>query len=182
DSAYWAALAPGAAEEAGRAAAGLSVPLGLAGRRALDLACGVGRYSRALAAGGAAVVGLDLSAPLLAAARRASASGVAVVRGGMRRLPFRRAAFGGVASMFPRVGYFEHVAEDRQVLAEVARVVGAGGVFVLDTLHAAFVRATLVPETERSVGRWTVLEQRSIDGERVVKRIRMRSGDEVREY
>ena len=37
----------------------------LAGRRILDLGCGKGRFARALAAQGASVVGLDLSAAML---------------------------------------------------------------------------------------------------------------------
>src|SRR5262249_28118334 len=122
DATYLDAYAHRDEEEARRAVAGLFAPLGLAGRRVLDLACGAGRYSRALAAGGATVVGLDLSAPLLAAASRTVTADVAFVRGDMRCLPFRDATFEVVASMFTSFGYFEKAGEDRQVLAEVARV------------------------------------------------------------
>src|SRR6185369_4290246 len=51
----------------------------VSGRRVLDLGCGEGAYSRALAARGARVTGIDGSATLIAAATaRAAAAGLAV--------------------------------------------------------------------------------------------------------
>src|SRR5437016_574445 len=46
----------------------------VAGRRILDLACGHGRFSRELARRGAAVLGIDISAALLAKARAAESA------------------------------------------------------------------------------------------------------------
>ena len=57
----------------------------LLGKRILDLGCGKGRFARALQARGAQVVGLDLSAAMLA-----EATGVPRVRATARRLPFSR--------------------------------------------------------------------------------------------
>jgi SAM-dependent methyltransferase len=51
---------------------------GYAGRRVLDVGCGVGRWSRLLAARGAAVTGVDLSQTMITQARRrAEAEGMA---------------------------------------------------------------------------------------------------------
>src|SRR3954452_23404971 len=51
----------------------------VAGLRVLDLGCGEGAYSRALAAAGARVIGIDASARLVAVAReRAAAAGAAI--------------------------------------------------------------------------------------------------------
>lgn len=171
--------------EAEHATEHLLAPLGLAGRRVLDLACGAGRHLRALQRRGARVVGLDLSADLLGAARAAGLGGGAgLVRADLRQLPFRSAAFDLVLSMFTSFGYFATADEDRTALGEAARVLAPGGVFVLDFLNAARVRRDLVPFTERRLGDTLVRETRRLDaaGERIVKEIEIRAGDAVRTY
>jgi SAM-dependent methyltransferase len=141
------------------------------GRRMLDLACGPGRHAAAFGAGGARVVGLDLSRALLFAARRRGVSPLA--RGDMRRLPFRDAAFDVVVNLFTSFGYFASDAEHEGVLGEVARVLRTGGRFVLDFLNASAVRAGLVPRDERRGGGATVIQERRIsdDGRYVVKSV-----------
>ena len=146
------------------------------GRTVLDLACGPGRHAAALARAGARVVGLDLSRALLCAARRRHAG--PLVRGDMRRLPFRAAAFDVVVNLFTSFGYFASDAEHAAVIAEVARVLRPGGRFVLDYLNAPAVRAGLVPRDERLTGGSRVVQERRIseDGRYVVKSIHV-SGD-----
>jgi SAM-dependent methyltransferase len=165
--------------EAERATQALLEPLGLAGRRVLDLGCGAGRYSVALQARGARVVGLDRSAPLLAAA--AAAGVVLRVQADMRWLPFTAAAFDAVVSMFTSFGYFATAGEDQRVLAEVARVLRPGGDFVLDTFNTALVRRSLVAVSEREAGGWTIVEHRRIESGCIVKHITLVRGGERRE-
>jgi SAM-dependent methyltransferase len=59
-------------------AVGDLLPPTLRGSRVLDVACGHGRASRALARLGAVVVGVDISARLVASARAAEAAGVRI--------------------------------------------------------------------------------------------------------
>ena len=151
-------------------------PLGLAGSRVLDLACGGGRYASSVARRGASVVGLDLSAPLLAAGRAAgNTPSHGFVRGDMTHLPFRAASFDLVLSMFTSFGYLQEPADDRNVLAEVARVLRPGGRFVLDFLNAKRLRAQLVPESVRDTSRGKVHERRWVDDARgvVVKEMQL---------
>jgi SAM-dependent methyltransferase len=150
--------------------------IGGPGRAVLDLACGPGRHAAALVRAGARVFGLDLSRALLFAARRRATG--PLVRGDMRRLPFRSAAFDVVVNLFTSFGYFASDAEHGAVLDEVARVLRPGGRFVLDYLNAPAVRAGLVPHDERLAGGSTVVQERRIsdDGRYVVKSIHM-SGD-----
>src|SRR5688572_25558206 len=79
--------------EARRFAPTLIALLGLrVGERVLDVACGAGRYCRALAARGLKVTGIDLSADLLEEARARSPSlpGMPLyLRWDARALPFR---------------------------------------------------------------------------------------------
>lgn len=142
-----------------------------AGDLVLDLACGAGRHLPALASRGARVLGFDLSLSLLRAAQRRSASGL--VRGDMRALAFRPAAFDLVANLFTSFGYFERDDDHRAVLAEVARVLRPGGRFVLDFLNAEAVRRGLVRRDSRQVGGRRIVQERRLsdDGRFVVKTI-----------
>ena len=98
-----------------------------AGGRVVDVGCGPGQYARALAARGLQVVGLDLSAGMLAQA--AAAGTRCLVQADMRRLPFPSHALDGCfvcASLLhlPR-------AEAPATLAEFHRVLQPGGVLYL---------------------------------------------------
>jgi SAM-dependent methyltransferase len=99
----------------------------------LDVACGSGRHTIALSASGFDVVGLDISADLLDIAKKRGAR--ALVRGDMRFLPFKVGAFAAAVNMDNSFGYLPTEKEDEQSLAEVKRVLKAGGLFVLDLFN-----------------------------------------------
>lgn len=144
-----------------------------AGCPVLDLGCGVGRHVGFLNEAGHLSVGLDLSARLLLEARRELGSSGRLVRGDMRRLPFRKESFGAVVNFFTSFGYFASPGEDRAVADEIRRVLRAAGVFLLDYLNAPHVRETLVPEDERTIEGRLVRQERWIDGDTVIKRIKI---------
>jgi SAM-dependent methyltransferase len=139
--------------------------------RALDLACGSGRHTRALCRH-TWTVGLDLSMELLDVAK-AESPHISYVRGDMRALPFRSETFDLVANLFTSFGYFSSDDENRVVLNEVRRILCRGGAFVLDYLNADQVRATLVPRDTRRQGNRIVTQERRItdDGRYVEKHI-----------
>jgi SAM-dependent methyltransferase len=147
----------------------------LAGRQALDLACGPGRHAAQLAARGAHVVGLDLSLPLLSLARARTRGALALVRGDMRLLPFRREAFDVVVNLFTSFGYFADDAQHAAVIAGSRAILRQGGVFVLDYLNDATVRANLVPHEERRISSQHVVIERRIaaDGRYVLKEMHL---------
>lgn len=145
--------------------------------RSLDLACGEGRHLRELRRAGVDAVGLDLSFPLLRLARRSETPPFLLVRADMRRLPFRDAVFSAVTSFFTSFGYFAAKAEDAEAVREIRRVLEAEGRFLLDYLNAAHVRAGLVPEEALELDGASVHVARSIEGDAVVKRIRITRGE-----
>lgn len=102
----------------------------------LDLACGYGRITLPLAQAGHQMTGLDLSGFLLGQARAAAQqthAAIAWQEGDMRTLPADWSGrFDAVLNLFSAFGYFHEPEDNQQVLAEVARVLRPGGVFILD--------------------------------------------------
>jgi SAM-dependent methyltransferase len=114
------------AEAAARAVLGL-IP-DTAGRL-LDIACGTGIVTRRLAAErpGLRVTGVDL-APAMVRMADARLPG-AVVRADSRRLPFRSGTFDAVTSVW-LLHLLDEPGDVRAVVAECARVLRPGGVYV----------------------------------------------------
>jgi SAM-dependent methyltransferase len=146
--------------------------------RALDLACGSGRHTRALCRH-IWTVGLDLSMELLQVAI-SEAPEVPYVRADMRVLPFAGASFDLVVNLFTSFGYFSSDEENRVVLSEVNRVLRRDGVFVLDYLNSDQVRATLVPHDTRRIGNRIVTQGRRITERIYLERVRLFEPDELR--
>lgn len=157
--------------------------------RVLDLCCGAGRHTRLLAGKGFRVVGVDLSAALLAQAagtnEAASGHGYQLARCDMRRLPFGP-VFGLVTNFFTSFGYFSTDGENRLILDAIASVLLPGGRFLVDYLNPDQVRATLVPESRTSLPDGSdVRQRRRVDEEtgRVEKDILIRApGGRERTY
>jgi ubiquinone/menaquinone biosynthesis C-methylase UbiE len=104
------------------------------GRSVLDLCCGSGRHTIALAQRGFSVTGVDRSAFFLTQAKaRAHAQQVEVewVEADMRQF-VRPDAFDLVLNMHTSFGYFEHQTEDLQVLGQIYRSLRPGGVCFIE--------------------------------------------------
>jgi SAM-dependent methyltransferase len=113
----------------------LAGALGLArGARLLDVGCGPGRHARALAASGAAVVGLDVSLAFLTAAGPGD-----WVRGDARRLPFPGACFDAAISICQGGFGLLGGEDDPRVLVEMARVLRPGGKMAVSAFSAYFL-------------------------------------------
>lgn len=88
--------------------------------RVLEVGCGTGHFSRWLSDLGLTVVGLDLSAEMLAEAR--ARGEISLVRGDARRLPFANGAF----DLTMLVTALEFLERPRAALAESLRVARRG--------------------------------------------------------
>jgi SAM-dependent methyltransferase len=112
----------------------------------LDLACGPGVHTRAIAAAAPddLVVGVDLSPAMLARAAE-TVPGAAFVRGDVHALPLRDRVFAGVNN-----GAALHLyARPAEALREVFRVLAPGGVYVLSTLLRAGPSRLFAPLGDR---------------------------------
>jgi ubiquinone/menaquinone biosynthesis C-methylase UbiE len=106
----------------------------VAGRHALDLACGTGRYTSLLTESQAAsVTALDFSGAML---RRVS-GGSHRVQGSMMSLPFVDGAFGVVVSGLA-VG---HSSDLKRCMAEISRVLEPRGALLYSDFHPEAARA-----------------------------------------
>ena len=107
----------------------------VAGKHALDLACGTGRYTRLLAEAKAAqVVAMDFCVPML---RQVSAA--VRVCGSMMQLPFAGQAFDVVISGLA----LGHAANVHSWMAEAARVLKSGGSLLYSDFHPEAARVGL---------------------------------------
>ena len=146
--------------------------LALAGPRAalLDLGCGAGQDGRFLFAKRHHVVGLDLTWPLLAYARRRNRR-VPLIHGDMRALPFRPGAFDAIWAAASLIHLPKPAA--RRLLRALRTMVPRGGLLaatVAHGRHAGFLRTGWIPgryfarwqkaELERAVRRagWDVMQ------------------------
>lgn len=104
------------------------------GRRVLDIGCGGGLFAEEWARMGADVIGVDPSAPSLQTARdHAAGAGLQIDyrQGTGERLPLDDSS----TDIACCVDVLEHVSDLDAVIAETARVLRPGGLYVFDTIN-----------------------------------------------
>lgn len=116
------------------------------GERILDLACGTGRHSLALARQGFSVVGSEISAELIAIAREdAKAQGLEAtfLEGDLRELDFED-EFDIVLNLNDgAVGYFETDEENHRTFEVISRALKPGGRNLIQVPNILYARARL---------------------------------------
>lgn len=141
------------------------------GAAVLDLCCGMGRHSLALAEAGYEVTGVDLSEVLLREALKNDVEQqIKFVKADMRSLPIT-GQFDAIVNLFSSFGYFEKDEEHLQVLLEIKRLLTPGGKFIIDFLNPSYTIANLVPESQRVDEGQLIQEKRSIEQGYVKKQI-----------
>jgi SAM-dependent methyltransferase len=99
------------------------------GRVVLDLGCGIGRIAAAIEAGVGCVVGVDVSAVMLAEARRRT--GACLVRTGGSDLAMMRAGAFDLVICVDAWPYAVDAGLEARLLAELARALRGGGDLVI---------------------------------------------------
>ena len=132
------------------------------GRAILDLCCGPGRFSIALAKRLFAVTGVDRTKYLLDKGRakaRAARVEVEWVQRDMRDFA-RPGSFDLALSMFTSFGYFDDKTEDLQVLRNILSSLRPGGVLLLELGGTEWLARIFAPTTSAMLPDGTVLVQR----------------------
>ena len=132
------------------------------GKTALDLCCGPGRCSIALAKQGFTVTGVDRTKYLLDKARAKSRAAMVRIQWVQRDMRdfVRPEAFHLVISMFTSFGYFDEKQEDITVLRNIFDSLKIGGVFLIDVMGKELVAGIIQPTTSDVLPDGTRLVQR----------------------
>lgn len=150
----------------------------------IDMACGAGRHSIALAKRGFKVTAVDLSERLLIEARKNSQiAGVEIkyilsdIRDFSSEQPFDLAL-----NLFTSIGYFDEDKENFAVIKKAYDFLKKNGYFVLDYFNKDYLVKNLVPTSVISVNGDRIVQNRSIKGGRVVKNITIAKNGKVNEF
>jgi SAM-dependent methyltransferase len=127
--------------------------------RVLDVACGLGRHMRDLAALGYECVGVELNDEVASEAR---AAGLDVRTLDMRELDRLPGRFDAVISMWASVGWFDE-ATNVDVFRSLAQKVAEGGVLVLEVFNREFFEPRQGPFEIRE----GIVETRRVEGDRL---------------
>lgn len=150
----------------------------------LDLACGAGRHSILFAEKGFDVTAVDLSDTLLKVA-------VEHAKGLDLKIRFLKSDLRGlelddrydlIANLFTSFGYFQTDEENIGVLEKSFRLLNKDGFFILDFLNKNYVLDNLVKHSEEKIEESTLIQEREIQGGRVVKKIIICKNNHQEEY
>jgi ubiquinone/menaquinone biosynthesis C-methylase UbiE len=118
----------------------------------LEIGVGTGRVALPLVAAGQRLVGVDISAAMLAALRDKSAGALPLLRADATRLPFRDDTFGGAV-----VAHVLHLVSDwRTVVGELRRVVCPGGILLVTRGGPPAGLQAEITQRARSAAGWTL--------------------------
>jgi ubiquinone/menaquinone biosynthesis C-methylase UbiE len=114
------------------------------GERVLDVGCGTGYFTRALAESEACVLGCDIARQML---RRAADKGLAVAQADALYLPFPRRSF----DLVTLVTVLEFIADPPAALDTARQLIRAGGRLVVGTINAWSAWAYIYRQSRESV-------------------------------
>ncbi len=108
------------------------------GSTMVDVACGKGRHSKALAEMGFDVTGIDLSFPSIEEAKKEEDDHLHFYQHDMR-LPFWINYFQFAFNFFTSFGYFKTRREHDNAIRTIAQSLRPGGIFVIDYLNVYYL-------------------------------------------
>jgi SAM-dependent methyltransferase len=143
----------------------------------LDIACGAGRHALELSRLGYCVTGNDLSPFLLEEARKEAVNcnlNLQFTCCDMRQIP-GDGNIDLVVQLFTSFGYFSSREDDLLVLSKVFDAMKSGGWYVLDLINPVHLERNLVAHSSRTAGNLTLVEERTLENERITKNITITS-------
>ena len=150
----------------------------------LDMACGAGRHAITFAKMGFKVTAVDLSDRLISEANKsANEEGVELDFVLSDILEFETdKKFDLAVNLFTSIGYFEKDDENYAVIKKANDLLNHGGYFVLDYFNKDFLLKNLIPTSVFSENGLKITQNRSIEGRRIVKKIRVDKSGSSKEF
>lgn len=139
----------------------------------LDLACGSGRHSILLAKEGYNVTGVDLSDKLLSEAIRNSKTEnleIEFIKSDIRDFHIEK-KFNLILNLFTSFGYFETDEENLLIFKKSFELLLKNGYFVFDYFNKVYIEKNLVLFSKEENDDYTIIQERKIVDQRVVKEI-----------
>ncbi len=143
-----------------------------AGSFILDVACGKGRHSRAFAAKGFDVTGIDLSPDSILEAKNYEQDNLHFYVHDMR-LPFWINYFNYAFNFFTSFGYFKTMREHNDAIRTIAQSLKLNGIFMIDYLNMHYVENNLVTHEEKKIDDILFMIDRWYDDEKFYKQIQI---------
>jgi SAM-dependent methyltransferase len=143
------------------------------GGKVLDLACGPGRHSILFAQKGFKVSAVDLSKNLLKVALDSAVKSnvyVNFIEADLRNLCIKP-KFDLVVNLFTSFGYFEDDKENYKLFRRAFYFLNDNGYFVLNFFNKNFLEKNIVSSSEDCIDNSKIVQERKIEGQRVVKKI-----------
>jgi SAM-dependent methyltransferase len=135
--------------------------------RVFDICCGVGRHGRGLARLGCKVIGVDLSASNIEAARQQAQREGLSYRCSFHQADIREfnppADCDLAINIFTSFGYFDSDEENAVIMAKASQSLRPGGRFILDVVNREMVISSFKPYDKRGSLRNYVIDESRLD-------------------
>ncbi len=142
----------------------------------LDAACGRGRHSKAFAAKGFNVTGIDLSVESIIEAKKYERDNLHFFVHDLR-LPFWINYFNYAFNFFTSFGYFKTMREHNDAIRTIAQSLKLNGVFVIDYLNTHYLENSLVEHEEKKAGNVLFKMDRWLAEDKLYKRIQIKDDE-----
>ncbi|MDH3267752.1 MAG: class I SAM-dependent methyltransferase [Ignavibacteria bacterium] len=150
----------------------------------LDMACGSGRHAINFAKRGFDVTAVDLSQWLLSVAKEnARENDVKIDFVFSDILDFKTTQkFSLALNLFTSIGYFDNDEDNFRVILKAYDLLIDGGYFVIDYFNKNYLVKNLIPTSVFSENGMRITQNRTIQGNRVVKNITLENSGSVEEF
>ena len=155
-----------------------------AGAKVIDMTAGAGRHAINFARRGFNVTAVDLSKNLLKVAKQNASVynfNLDFIHSDIRNFQTND-KFDLVLNLFTSIGYFDTDEENFELFRKAYNFLKPGGYFVLDYFNRKYLEKNLIPSSVETINGTVINQNRSIQGDRVIKEIVIGKNGNTKKY